>query len=108
MPAGNHEKRACQIVDEGTTGNPSGHLFLERNSGKSDRMQKVQNAKRDRCDRDPCPSRFPPAPPNDISRTTIVDGSRPPAVTAPGRCNIATKRNIMAPNSRPDHRAWRL
>src|SRR5262249_24686881 len=67
----------------------------------------------------PCPSRSPPiaipahrdscqtqpAPPDDIYRTTIVHGLRPQTGTRPGRRNIATKRNIIAPNSRPDHRA---
>src|SRR5262252_10789637 len=51
------------------------------------------------------PARSQPAPPNDISRKTIVQmnlscGRR----SAPGRWIIATNRNIMIPKSRPDQR----
>ncbi len=51
------------------------------------------------------PARIQPAPPNDISRKTIVQiillcG----LASAPRRWIIATNRNIMIPNSRPDQR----
>src|SRR5262249_2399674 len=50
------------------------------------------------------PARTQPAAPNDISRKTIVHTIRLPVAIAPGSYNIATKRNIIRPNSRPDQR----
>src|SRR6267143_897364 len=57
----------------------------------------------------PCiafPARIQPPPANDISRMTMVHANLSPGLARTrGICTIATKRNIMNPNSRPDQRA---
>ena len=55
------------------------------------------------------PARIQPPPPKDISRKTIVHAMRSCGfATARGTWSIASNRNIMMPNSRPDQRTSTL
>src|SRR5712672_3571659 len=57
------------------------------------------------CPRIAFPARIQPPPANDISRMTITHAILSLGFArARGMCTIATKRNIMIPNSRPDQR----